>query len=394
MALKRWIASIFPFLFSIFGVVRAQELIPQEQLEPALGWVSLVLGKNIATFDGFILVILLTIFMTIVLYQAIKRSGVFQSDTGVSNSVEAVIAVIIAILVMRFMPIEYFVILLVGFLILAALLTFYTLFKMVTGTLGESGFSQAVFVLVTGFGIFATGTLMTNFRTTLSASGFRIPVEVADFGNIFMAIGIFIILLGSLGLIGRFYTSSKGLIGGLRKETVLTSTLRRGGGKAKGGKKLIRTEEKVTARVETGIRRDLANEILEAKKFKKLGMLAESKLAQAAANIDKTLDRIEREKYQLEKRSENASERDQRAIANTITRLTMMQQNLAKKKQQIDNKLVRRKAKGSIHSEAQAREYAEILPQGYGARTRPKKANAKTRTRRKTPRRTVTKHRR
>ena len=377
MALKRWIASIFPFLFSIFGVVRAQELIPQEQLEPALGWVSVVLGKNIATFDGFILVILLTIFMTIVLYQAIKRSGVFRSDDGVSHSVEAVIAVIIAVLVMRFMPIEYFVILLVGFLILAALLTFYTLFKMVTGTLGESGFSQAVFVLITGFGFFATGTLMANFRTTLSASGFKIPVEVVDFGNIFMAIGIFIILLGSLGLIGRFYTSSKGLISGFRRDVKSTKNILNLESQERGARTTAQ-KVKVTRREINLASSQFYNEIQEAKELHRELIALANAGNRPAANLARRAERWIKNLEILARRE--------------IILLRIRQKRLVAGRSLVDieakiRELVRRIAiyQGRTRSLAYNISKLRKAP----ARTRPKKANAKTRTRRKITRRTA-----
>lgn len=369
MALRRAIASIFPFLFSILGVVRAQTVISEKELQPVLDWTSLILGKNLSSLDGFILVVLLTIFMVIVLYQAVKKSGVFQSDNLGSNSIETVIAVILTLLVMRFMPIEYYVILLVGFLILAVLLTFYTLFKMITGTVATGFFTKSVLVLITGFGVFATGTLMVRFDTTLKSAGFVMPDQIAGFGNIFIGLGVLIIAIGVLGFLGNFFKASRGLIGEFRQGIGSSKKMRVLEGRERGAR--TTAQKAKVARQEVNIAKSqFYREVLEAKQLHnmatglaKAGNQKAASLAKNAEGLVRALEMLSRNEIILLRNRQQRLARGQptsdidKKINMFVSKITMYQLRIANLGRALN------KTKGTP------------------ARTRPRKAKARTRTR-------------
>src|SRR3989344_1488503 len=113
---------------AIFAEEISDQLTPY--LVPFFDVVTLVLGKRVDTISMFYLLVISSIFVFMIIYTALKKSSVFE-DTFTSSSAEAGLAILITLLVIRFMPFAYFFFMLLAFLIIAVILSIRLLYGLV-----------------------------------------------------------------------------------------------------------------------------------------------------------------------------------------------------------------------------------------------------------------------
>ena len=374
MVLRRAIASIFPFLFSILGVVRAQEL--SDQLTPFLvpffDVVTLVLGKRVDTISMFYLLVILSIFVFMILYTALKKSNVF-GDTFTSSSVEAGLAILITLLVIRFMPFAYFFFMLLAFLIIAVILSIRLLYGLVADEEHKFGAISGLFVI--SIGIMLLGSLILLFGTEISSAGIEFPPEVRTIASVIIFIGvIFFIITIFLGIY-----SARGTVKSAWKDIKAAEREEQGEERARGRKRFRFAGAEVKE-----IKASIKALVIEAKRLKKL---AGKFNGRGAAQYAERADQIAEYTIRLE----------ESLIAKINQRNSLKRQNPDRDTKGVDANIRNLERKIETYL-SEIRIMDDQLQQakhrrGVSARTRPKKAKARTRTR-KTTRRTARRRRR
>lgn len=379
MALKRAVASLFPFLFSILGVVRAQEL--SDQLTPFLvpffDVVTLVLGKQVDTVSMFYLLIILSIFVFMIIYTALKKSNVF-GETFTGNSADAGLSILITLLVIRFMPFAYFFFMLLAFLIIAVILSIRLLYGLVSDEEHRFGAISGLFVI--SVGAMLLGSLILLFGTEITESGIQFPPEVGTVAYIMIGIGvIFLIATIFLGIY-----SARGAIKSAWKDIKEAEVEERGEERTRGRKRFrfARAEEKQVRGSIRALAAEARRLVKLAREFngKKAAQYAvrAEQIAAYTINLEKSLIAKLNQRDSLKRQN---PDRDSKGLDANIRSLEQKIESYISEIRIMDDQLQQEK------SRQQSRRISS-------ARTRPRKAKARTRAGRKTTRRTARKRRR
>src|SRR3989338_3935495 len=290
MVLRRAVATIFPFLFSIFGVVRADEISDQltPYLVPFFDVVTLVLGKRVDTISMFYLLVISSIFVFMIIYTALKKSSVFE-DTFTSSSAEAGLAILITLLVIRFMPFAYFFFMLLAFLIIAVILSIRLLYGLVADEEHKFGAVSGLFII--SVGIILLGSLILLFGTEITESGIQFPPEVGTIASVIIGIVvIFLIITIFLGIYsarGTLKSAWKDIKGAEREEA---------GEERARGRKIFRFAGAEVKQVKASIKalaKDVKNLRKKAIKLSKKGDSTAAKYASRAEQIEEYVIKLE-----------------------------------------------------------------------------------------------------
>ena len=365
---KRALATIFPFIFSILGAARAATSpITDEQLRPILDWSALLLNKNINTLDILYLVVLLGFFTGVIIYFGLKKSGVF-GESFIGTNFEAALAGIITILVLRFMPVDYFLVILLVMLVLAAIISVFTLLSIGRGVLGQRTITPAVTLIIAGFVLQSIPGFITSIikNTGIPQKGIS---DIIGYVGMLVPLGWLFIIIGFVSVIWgvkRLFTGGRNAIGNFRAS------------------RRERADEKATRTLERRQRgsspqqrqRTTAQEInIETSQF-----YDEVKEAKRLHQTAQTLAKTNPQKARLAKEAERLVRNLEILSRNEMILLRNREKRLARQKSTVDIDKKIGKLNSVILTYQNKKDNLErALNKSAGARTRPRKLKSRVR---------------
>lgn len=214
----------------------------------------IMFNKKFETVDGIFLTILIFILFLVVMYGALKKTKLFEHGYGAaSDTVSATIAIVLALIAIRYTPLVYYFILAMGSALLAMVYTLYVLYK----TAKEGfGFSDRITMTFVGAGLIMFGYLVYSMSATLAAGGIIVPTWAPYVFGAAVIFGVLILLYtGVSALTGISYRGFYGLRPVIKSDKDIIKYTNREFTDLKREERKILTEEKLNKKAEALVKK-------------------------------------------------------------------------------------------------------------------------------------------
>jgi len=208
------------FLYSLIVPVAAQQFV-QEQIsqqipKEAIPWINLVVSPwPTYTFGIMYFVILMGVLMGAIVYQALAKTKIFGGEFGgAQGSIQTLIAVILTLIIVKFMPFSYYVMLAAILIIVAAFFGLFTIVTAASSYAGAEGKWKNSFTAISiGIVLIITGYFLIQMLDQFQRLGVVTTVGslTADWPGAIAWLAIVVGLIFTVGGVGYAF---KGIGGG------------------------------------------------------------------------------------------------------------------------------------------------------------------------------------